>query len=280
MAATMTSACSGDTAPGGQAAPGSGSTGRSGPRPGGPAACPHHAAARQVGQPVTGRPEVQLLPRQITGIGLGHRTRLDHRQRRRPAPTSSDGSTSSSSDRADHNISASPREPATALGQHRRRVASGASATDRHTESESATTDNQADIHRVYPTLRDIHRKYFPDPFIVHSKDRHPSEHPRQRRTRKRRASGTATHHPPSPPSSSFATATEDRRTPGVRASRWFRDGRRATSSTNGGCERPPQPTSGCERPSPPAGGGSGLQRVTTHTSSPSTARAAAPCFQ
>jgi hypothetical protein len=89
---------------------------------------------------------------------------------------------------------------------------------DRHTDSESAATDNHADIHKGYPSIRDNpQKKPFPPIttlFTVHPKwGRNPSEHLKQRRTRKPTSGGTATKQQPQP-HMPFKSATQGHRKP------------------------------------------------------------------
>jgi hypothetical protein len=128
-------------------------------RPGHPPRALTPAQPAQVGQPVPGRPVVQPPPGQVPCLDLRDRTGLD-------AGRGSDQLL----DLLDHrhqlviatcrpqDLPQAPQRIGRA-GDHLRSGGAGAELRDRHTDIESATTDNDRDIHRVYPTIRDNPQK-------------------------------------------------------------------------------------------------------------------------
>jgi hypothetical protein len=141
---------------------------------------PHHpplplppAQTPDMGHPVTGRPEVKPVLGQVTGLGLDHRPRLHRRSRR-------DQHLQTLHHTDQHLVGLGrpqhlpqPPQPAHQVGDHTSRrgpgrlrgiagIVAGIAAVDRHTNIESAPTDNPADIHHGYPAIRDHPQKLFP----------------------------------------------------------------------------------------------------------------------
>ena len=184
------------------------------------------AEAGDMGEPVTGRPVRQLVGGEVAGVGLDHRPGLDHRQHRGQLGDQPDGLDQLLIRPARPQRLRGLPERLQRVGQHPDRAGTGAEFGDRHTNTESGTTDNQNDIHRVYPTIRDHPQKQ------ISRATYRPQAHGRGRHHR------TSYRHPMGP--------------------RGFRDGRRATSSTSETVGRPPPPA-GRRATSSTSGGGGDL---------------------
>ena len=116
-----------------------------------------------MGEPVPGRAVVEPLLGEVAGVGLGDRTGLDRGQGR--------GELLDPGDHLDQLV-VRPRRPqhlrrlpdhGQGLGERQRRPGAGGELRDRHRDIESGATDIPTDIHRVYPIIRDIHRKKLPE---------------------------------------------------------------------------------------------------------------------
>ena len=201
-----------------------------------------------MGEPVTGRPVRQLVGGEVAGVGLDHRPGLDHRQHRGQLGDQPDGLDQL------HIRPARPQrlrglpERLQRVGQHPDRAGTGAEFGDRHTNTESGTTDNQNDIHRVYPTIRDHPQKPISRAtFRPQARDRGrhhrvvPTPHGSPRVSR--RSQSDLLHQRDGRATSSTSETVERPPPPAGRSSDLLhqRDGR-ATPSTSGTVGRPPQP--------------------------------------
>jgi hypothetical protein len=201
-----------------------------------------------VGEPVPGRAVVQLLFGQIPGVGLGDGAGLDRGQHRGELLDRPTTSTSSSSERADHRVSARPRTTAIVSASTPAGDGSGTSAVIDIGIGNQPPPTFQPISTTFIPVSEISTGKEFRNGDLGPTRNRNHKEHLKLRRTREPTSGGTATESPPPPNSSSFTTATPRPQ-----------QAAHAAAGFETVAQRPPQPAAHPERPPRPAGARSDL---------------------
>ncbi len=174
--------------------PGSGPGDPQGLGPGHPLLALTATQTGQVGDPVPGRPVGQLLLGEVSGVGLGQGPGLDRRRGRDSCWTWPTVSISSSSERADHSVSAEVADQRHASASTSAGAVPGASSGIDIPRANQGPPTIRPISTGFIPRIRDNPQKRNSGPFTVHRNlNRNHKEQPKPGVTRKATTSGTST---------------------------------------------------------------------------------------